>query len=89
MTSDDTKNKINDLLKDVENELNGKTLSKEERAEEIVLTAQVYMDAMSQINANYNSALQDLLGELRVLRKKKDEVKEASKLTNVRIKLFE
>lgn len=89
MTSDETKNKINDLLRDVEKELNGKTLSKAEQAEEIILTAQVYMDAMTQINENYNEALQDLLVELRELRTRQDKIKEASKLTNVRIKLFE
>lgn len=88
MVTDDAKKQINDLLKDVENEINGTSLTKEEEAEEIILTAKVYMDAMTEINNNYNEALKDLLADLKALQSKSDQVKEANKLTKVRINLF-
>ena len=88
MVTDDAKKQINDLLQEVENEINGTTLSKEEKAEEIIMTAKVYMDAMTEINNNYNEALKGLLGELKELKTKSDEIKEANKLTKVRISLY-
>ena len=88
MTTDDTKKQIEELLQEVENEINGVSLSKEEKAEEIVLTAQVYMEAMTEINNNYNEALKDILAELKEIKTKSDEIKEAGKLTKVRISLF-
>jgi len=88
MVTDDAKKQINDLLTEVENEINGASLSKVEKAEEIILTAKVYMDAMTEINDNYNEALKDLLAEMKELQTKSDQIKEASKLTKVRISLF-
>jgi CHASE3 domain sensor protein len=88
MVTDDAKKQINDLLQEVENEINGTSLTKEEKAEEIITTAKVYMDAMTEINNNYNEALKDLLGELKELQTKSDEIKEANKLTKVRISLY-
>jgi len=88
MVTDDAKKQINDLLTEVENEINGTTLSKAEKAEEIILTAKVYMDAMTEINNNYNDALKDLLAEMNVLQTKSNQIKEANKLTKVRINLF-
>ena len=88
MVTDDAKKQINDLLQEVENEINGTSLTKEEKAEEIITTAKVYMDAMTEINNNYNEALKGLLGELKELQTKSDEIKEANKLTKVRISLY-
>jgi len=88
MVTEDTKKQINDLLTEVENEINGVSLSKVEKAEEIILTAKVYMDAMTEINNNYNEALKDLLTEMKELQTKSNQIKEASKITKVRINLF-
>jgi hypothetical protein len=88
MVTEDTKKQINDLLTEVENEINGVSLSKVEKAEEIILTAKVYMDAMTEINNNYNEALKDLLTEMKELQTKSNQIKEASKITKVRITLF-
>jgi len=88
MQNDNTQNNIGDFLKEIENEINGTVLTKEEKAEEIITTAKVYMDAMTEINNNYNEALKDLLGELKELQTKSDEIKEANKITKVRISLY-
>lgn len=88
MTDNNTQNNIGDFLKEIENEINGVALTKEEKAEEIITTAKVYMDAMTEINNNYNQALQDLLSELKVLQTKSDQIKEANRLTKIRINLF-
>ena len=88
MVADDIKKQMNDILKEVEDEINGVSLSKAEKAEEIITTAKVYMDAMTEINNNYNEALKDLLGEMKELQTKSNQIKEANKLTKVRINLF-
>lgn len=88
MTDDSNQKNMQNFLQDIEDEINGIQLTKEEKAVEIMMTAKTYMNAMTEINKNYNAALEGLINKLEDLNEAEKQVEDSAKISKVRLNLF-
>ena len=62
--------------------------SKEDKLEEYVNTAKIYLEAMNEINRNYVEALDDIIDSVKDLKKTERDLLEKSKMAKAKVQLY-